>query len=141
MVKVLLLALALAGVGWVLMRIKWRASTSEKRPAAKKLAQRAPANTSSTRSIQGEKWHSVTILSGFSACEAAKCLQDQVFLAADAPSLPLPGCDNSNCRCHYEYLDDRRREDRRSPYGENHGAQIGSNDSNRRQSGNRRVNS
>lgn len=141
MVKVLLFVFALVGVGWVLMRIRSGAATSKKAGKPGKLARPAPAKLSSGSPNQGENWSSVTISSSFSACEAAKALQDQVFLAADAPSLPLPACDKSNCRCHYDYLADRRQDDRRSPYGENHGAQIGSNDSNRRQSRNRRVKS
>jgi hypothetical protein len=138
MVKVLLLVLALVGVSWVLMRIRGGAATSVKGDNPKKLTQPAPAKPASRSLKQGNGFSSVTILSGFSACEAAKALQDQVFLATDAPSLPLTDCDNSHCRCRYDYLDDRRQEDRRSPYGENHGAQIGSNDSNRRHPGDRR---
>lgn len=146
MVKLLSLAIALAGAVWVLMRIRQGGGSSEKsakskRVKPKRLATPLPAKASSAQPKPGQDWHSVTILSSFGACDAAKLLQDRVFLATDAPSLPLPECDHSSCRCRYEYLDDRRQEDRRSPYGETHGAQIGSNDSNRRKPGNRRKES
>ncbi|NND55040.1 MAG: hypothetical protein HKN56_08740 [Gammaproteobacteria bacterium] len=50
-------------------------------------------------------------------CRAALKLRDQVFLANDAPPLPLPDCDRtSGCHCEYSTHDDRRgNHDRRYP--------------------------
>jgi len=51
------------------------------------------------------------------ACQAAHSLKDQRFLATEAPHLPLPDCSNpAGCRCKYQHWNDRRQEDRRSPF-------------------------
>ncbi len=141
MVKVLLFAGVLALLGWLLMRFRQTGS----HPATKKVGRNRPVrkalgktSVGNTKSGATSDWHSVTILSSLNACEAAKAIEGEVFLATEAPSLPLAACDHATCRCHYEYLDDRRQEDRRSPYGERHGARLGSNAGDRRQPGNRR---
>lgn len=48
-------------------------------------------------------------------CVAAMELRGQSLLKAEAPQLPLSGC-NRACGCRYEALDDRRAgQDRRTP--------------------------
>jgi len=53
--------------------------------------------------------------SGRDACESVKKLRHKRFLPAEAPSLPLPGCDAVRCHCRYAHFDDRRQEARPSP--------------------------
>ncbi len=138
MIKVLLLAGALALFGWLLMRRRQRGEAATRKAIGDKSGSKSLDKASSVSSRPARDWRSVTILSTFSSCDAARSLEGQVFLSTEAPSLPLADCDHANCRCRYEYLDDRRQEDRRSLYGERHGAQIGSNVDNRRQPGDRR---
>ena len=95
----------------------------------------APATRGAT-----EDFRSVTIRTKLEACNAAIALKDQVFLAREAPSLPLAQCDANQCTCRYSYLDDRRQEDRRTPYRLKHGAVVGGTDGNRRNPGDRRKN-
>jgi hypothetical protein len=51
------------------------------------------------------------------SCEASRAMEEQRFLASEAPLLPLRDCSNPNgCRCKYKHWDDRRQDDRRSPF-------------------------
>jgi hypothetical protein len=59
------------------------------------------------------KFHSVTIAPGPRACAEARALQGQRFLSRDAPQLPLRNCGSTQCECHYEHYDDRRKGGRR----------------------------
>lgn len=58
-------------------------------------------------------YHAVSISCGFPACEAAKQLQGQRFLSAEAPLLPVSTCDVYQCKCRYQHHTDRRAGDRR----------------------------
>ena len=63
------------------------------------------------------KYHAVSIKPGAYACSAANDLAGDRFLASEAPSLPLPGCDADDCDCHFTHHKDRRTgKDRRSPF-------------------------
>jgi len=63
------------------------------------------------------KYHAVSIKPGAYACSAANELAGDRFLASEAPSLPLPGCDADDCDCHFTHHKDRRiGKDRRSPF-------------------------
>ena len=53
-------------------------------------------------------FHAVSIRIKSDACAAVKVLEGQRFLSREALMLPLPDCDNPNCRCIYEHFDDRR---------------------------------
>jgi len=48
------------------------------------------------------------------SCEAARSVAGQRFLTAQAPMLPLGGCDAPECRCTYLHFDDRRTDYRRA---------------------------
>jgi hypothetical protein len=54
------------------------------------------------------RWRSVRIRPGLMTCASANAISDQVFLSRDAPPLPLEGCGEKDCNCHYIFLDDRR---------------------------------
>ena len=63
------------------------------------------------------KYHAVSIKPGAYACRAANEVAGKRFLAAEAPSIPLPACDASECDCHFIHHNDRRTgKDRRSPF-------------------------
>ncbi len=64
------------------------------------------------------RWRSVKIRPGLICCEQASEMTEQIFLAREAPHLPLPECGEPECRCHYLFLDDRRSgQDRRDNLG------------------------
>jgi len=42
------------------------------------------------------------------ACGSAIEMRDQVFLASEAPTLPLTNCDATHCQCKYAKASDRR---------------------------------
>jgi hypothetical protein len=106
---------------------------------SQKVALKAPQQQkpSSSRAASSD-YRAVTVKTRLGACNAAIALQDQIFLAREAPSLPLAECDVGNCACRYRYLDDRRQDDRRTPYGLKHGAVVGGTEGNRRDPGDRR---
>ena len=60
------------------------------------------------------RFHAVTVVAGPRACAEAKALAGQRFLSREAPSLPLRGCGSTQCECHYEHYDDRRKGGRRA---------------------------
>jgi hypothetical protein len=69
-----------------------------------------------------EPFHAVTIRYGLESCEAAVRMAGQRFLASDAPTLPLKGCDAAQCRCRYVHHADRRDpHDRRNPWSKHAG--------------------
>jgi len=64
------------------------------------------------------KWRSVKIRPGLISCARVADLQGKIFLSQEAPTLPLENCTETDCRCHYIFLDDRRNgRDRRIDLG------------------------
>lgn len=60
------------------------------------------------------KYHCVSVRQSAAACKVAKTIHEQRFLSAEAPLLPLQGCNTPNsCRCRYEHFSDRRDSPRR----------------------------
>lgn len=103
LVSMLLVILVLLVI-WLYIRSRRNISSLESdaaRPAAKK-------NT---------EFHAVSIQFAASACNAAKALGGERFLASAAPAMPLPECDAASCECHFAHHPDRRASrDRRSPF-------------------------
>lgn len=61
----------------------------------------------------------VSVATAGNCCGAAKQLEGKLFLAQEAPALPLTDCSQPDaCRCRYSKYADRRDgdEDRRFPY-------------------------
>lgn len=56
----------------------------------------------------GGRFGSVEIRTRGGACEAARALEGQRFLAKDAPALPLAACSAAQCSCGFAKLGDRR---------------------------------
>jgi len=68
--------------------------------------------------LENTKWRAVKIRPGLIACDRVANLPDEIYLAQEAPSLPLENCTEDNCRCHYIFFDDRRSgRDRRIDLG------------------------
>jgi hypothetical protein len=66
----------------------------------------------------GTKYHSVSIRLALIPCAAAIQLQGQRFVSAEAPQLPLAGCDQPDCECRYQHHADRRDSmERRDGFG------------------------
>jgi hypothetical protein len=61
----------------------------------------------------GERYASVEIRPRSGACAAAHALAGQLFLAQQAPALPLDGCTKTRCDCTFAKRSDRRTDDRR----------------------------
>ena len=73
--------------------------------------------TTAPRTPKKEAWHSVSIVRGRHACEAVVKLNNRKWLSAEAPQLPVKGCDAKECDCRYRHHADRRSADRRETSG------------------------
>ena len=75
------------------------------------------------------------------ACEAAKGLQGERYLSAEAPAIPLENCTAARCHCVYRHHDDRRsgEKDRRKRHLPDDGTPELPNQGNRRLSPGRRA--
>lgn len=61
------------------------------------------------------RWRSVKISPGLFSCTRVRKIADRIYLATEAPALPLGQCSEKGCQCKYIYLSDRRSsEDRRA---------------------------
>jgi hypothetical protein len=69
---------------------------------------------SGTRSTR-LRFHAVTVLPGTDACPQAQSVRGVRLLSAEAPRLPMAGCDRPDqCLCRFKHHDDRRAGERRS---------------------------
>jgi hypothetical protein len=97
------------------------------------------ADNDSPGKSKDTQWRAVRIRSGLIACKAVSSIKGRIFLAPDAPSLPLENC-SEDCRCHYVFLDDRRGgADRRIEYSQLGGLLTGYGNERRRFAGRRLV--
>ena len=71
------------------------------------------AAASKRAAAAGRRWHAVSIVVRSTACAAAQVCKGKRFLSAQAPRLPLPGCDAAQCGCKYRHHEDRRDGPRR----------------------------
>lgn len=68
--------------------------------------------------LEDTQWRAVKIRPGLIACDRVANLTDNIYLAQEAPSLPIENCTEANCHCHYIFFDDRRSgRDRRVDLG------------------------
>ncbi len=70
------------------------------------------------RKSKKPSFHAVAITPGAHSCAAVSGFENKRFLSAEAPQLPVSGCNCSQCSCHYQHFADRRSEegDRRALY-------------------------
>lgn len=66
------------------------------------------------------RFPAASVVANHTCCDAAREIGDRIFLAADAPPLPLPQCTMPDgCKCHYRKYPDRRQgDDDRRMFGE-----------------------
>ena len=89
----------------------------DKRAKAKRIQKSITVDRTAERT--STQWRAVKISPGLMCCQAASGLTDQVFLAREAPRLPLDDCGERSCKCKYVHLEDRRSGgDRRVELGE-----------------------
>lgn len=100
-----LLSLVGATVIWVLLKV-WVLSPK----AASQRSKQVQAVRRKSNPYAGVK-----IVTASGCCADAKDIDWHNYLAAEAPVLPLPGCNQAECHCRYKHLPDRREGDRRSP--------------------------
>ena len=81
-------------------------------------------------------YHCVEVKMPYDACEEVLKLHGKRFLSADAPMLPVSGCDQ-NCSCKFKHHSDRRQDDRRDSFSPS-GIHF-SGEKNRRLGGDRRT--
>lgn len=141
--KFILVVIAIAVVVALIMRNRQAGDKANSKSGRSRnvAGKKIPIAGKSADEIQGSSnkpYSAVSIKTRLGACNAAIAAQDKIFLSTAAPSLPLAECDVEECACRYVYHDDRRQEDRRSPFGENHGAQHGGAEGNRREGEDRR---
>lgn len=75
------------------------------------------AQSKSARAGESQ-WRSVEIQPGLLCCASVRKMANRVFLAREAPGLPLDVCTLKKCECKYKFLHDRRSgEDRRDFLG------------------------
>ena len=83
-------------------------------------------------------YHCVELKMPYDACEEVLQLHGKRFLSAEAPALPLRGCDQ-HCECKFKHYNDRRQDDRRDAFSSS-GIHF-SGEKNRRLGGDRRRSS
>ncbi len=91
-------------VGWLFIRRRQSKKTVKVKPR-----RRTPSSKTS--------YHAVSIKFESRACMAAKTMEGERFLSSEAPRLPLPDCDVTDCQCHFAHHQDRRvNKDRRNVF-------------------------
>jgi hypothetical protein len=125
MQELLIGVLLIFGVAWAVVRIRQKS---------------ADANAPPSKSNNNGDFHAVAIKYSGNACDAAKAMTDRRFLSNAAPRLPLPECNNPDCRCMFAHHKDRRDDEyRRSPFASAAGSRsIGSIENERREKAKRR---
>ncbi|MEH6448712.1 MAG: hypothetical protein V7765_08580 [Oleispira sp.] len=78
------------------------------------------SSTSSEKRVKNNEFHCVETHHHAQCCNAVKELHGKRFLSAQAPTLPVNGCDQEHCHCDYIHHDDRRIEVRRDDVGLQH---------------------
>jgi len=83
-------------------------------------------------------YHCVEVKMAYDACDEVLKIHGMRYLSAEAPTLPLAGCDQ-NCGCKFKHHNDRRFDDRRDSFSAS-GIHF-SGQKNRRLGGDRRLSS
>ena len=92
--------------------------------------------------VPSSEFHAVAIKFTSNACEAAKAIRGKRFLSNEAPRLPLPECDVSQCDCRFMHYKDRRaKDDRRNPFRGSIGVSSGEYETEKREAKDRRAES
>lgn len=76
--------------------------------------------TKDKKKMSHGEFHCVEAHAHHDCCAAVEALEGLRFLPADAPTLPLEGCDQAHCLCDYVHHEDRRAGSRRTDFGFQH---------------------
>jgi len=114
----------------VLVFVRRPKEKEKPRPTARRISPGKPDTT----------YHAVSLKCPPNACDAARAMEGERYLSANAPNIPLPDCDAVTCKCRYVHHKDRRgRDDRRNPWAPGFGgSSTGSYEQEQRKSGERR---
>jgi hypothetical protein len=82
--------------------------------------QKKSKSSNISKSAKNNAFHCVETHHHAQCCEAVKELHGKRFLSAEAPALPITGCDQPHCHCDYIHHDDRRTDVRRDNIGLQH---------------------
>lgn len=95
-----------------------RAAMTQASPSTSTISEEVPHTPIHDQSTS-HPYHCVEIVNDKGVCDSAKKLKDKRFLSKDAPTLPLPDCNEAECHCRYLHHEDRRgqTEDRRVDFG------------------------
>lgn len=123
---------------WLIMTLR-RAMASGGSDATATEAAPVPAPRAGTRRMpRAPSYEAVSVRPCLEACRAAWDQQKVRYLAAEAPELPLSGCDVDKCVCRYVHHEDRRgTEERRDEVGQFAGINPRSGKKERRSDGDR----
>jgi len=66
-----------------------------------------------TRSARSEAYALFLLGPQEAPCQAAQAMERRIVLLQDLPTIPLPGCDKSDCRCGFRQLTRREVDDLR----------------------------
>ena len=83
-------------------------------------ARKQHANVKAENPAKSTAFHCVETHHHGKCCEAVKALHGKRFLSAEAPILPIKGCDQAHCECDYVHHNDRRADNRRTDVGLQH---------------------
>jgi hypothetical protein len=78
-------------------------------------AETAPAKVPAAPAVKPRRsFHAVEIVAGDDCCELVRRYTGKRYLSAEAPAVPLNGCDAAECMCRYVHHADRRKRQRRT---------------------------
>jgi hypothetical protein len=85
---------------------------------AKSTGSKISANAQAIRERSSDtRWRAVEIQPGLFCCKNVEKITNQIYLASEAPALPLDNCSKKLCSCKYKFHQDRRSgEDRRDEF-------------------------
>jgi hypothetical protein len=90
----------------------WKTQTPQKSVSSIKKAS-SPNKSPKTKSAT-QNYRCVVIKAGLMQCKAVDKYKSKRLLTSEAPVLPVPGCDSTECKCKFVRYEDRRRDDRRA---------------------------
>jgi len=129
---VIILVFLLGSVGLFLSN---QFNTADPLPRSKK------SKRSGARSdvLEVKKSRLVKINPGSASCVVARKMTDKIYLAGEAPVIPINQCPEERCLCKYIFFDDRRGDKHRRATHEYLGGFIKNHETDRRQYSGRRT--
>jgi hypothetical protein len=102
-------------------------------------SKKAKRSDAESDELEVKKSRLVKIKLGSASCVVARKMTDKVYLAREAPVIPLDQCPEEKCLCKYLFFDDRRGDRHRRAAHEYLGGFIKNHATDRRQYSGRRT--